>query len=103
MSSIDLNALIIIFFVALGTYTLRVSGLLLSSKFVSKEGDLKLFLDYLPSTLLLALVVPSILKEGAIGLVAAFLIFLCIYKTKSILLSLLIGVVTIALYRNFYI
>lgn len=103
MNSLDLNALLIIFIVALGTYILRVSGLLLSSKFVKEEGDLKLFLDYLPSTLLLALVVPSILKEGVIGLIAAFLIFLCMYKTKSILLSLIVGVFTIAIYRNFFI
>ncbi|MFK2823842.1 AzlD domain-containing protein [Arcobacter sp. YIC-80] len=103
MNSLDLNALLIIFIVALGTYSLRVSGLLLSSKFVKEEGDLKLFLDYLPSTLLLALVVPSILKEGVIGLIAAFLIFLCMYKTKSILLSLIVGVFTIAIYRNFFI
>ena len=99
----NLNAVLLIALVGLGTYTLRVSGLLLSSKFVKDEGRVKIFLDYLPASLLLALVIPSIIKEGMVGLVASLVIALCMYKTKSVLLSLVLGVLIVALSRNFVI
>lgn len=99
MQAIDLNALLLIFFVALGTYSLRVSGLLLSNRF-KNEGRIKIFLDFLPSTLLLALVVPSILKEGIAGLIATIFISICMYKTKNILLSMFLGVIIVAFSRN---
>jgi len=97
---LDSYSLIIIFLVALGTYSLRVSGLLLSNKF-AKEGRVKVFLDYLPATLLLSLILPSILKEGVSGIIASLCIVLCMYKTKNILLSMFLGVFIIALNRNF--
>ena len=100
MEAINLSALHIILFVSIGTYSLRVSGLLLSNKLVN-EGKIKIFLDYLPATLLLSLIVPSILKEGIVGLVATAFIALIIYKTRSILLSMIIGVGIVALSRNF--
>lgn len=96
----EINALIIIFLVALGTYGLRLSGLLLSSK-IANEGKIRIFLDYLPPTLLLSFVTPAILKEGISGIIAMFLIALCMYKTKNIFASMTIGVVTIAISRNF--
>lgn len=101
MAEVSISSLLLIALVAIGTYSLRVSGLLLSSRFVKDEGSFKVFLDHLPSTLLLALVVPSILKEGILGLVAGLVIMLCMYKTKSILLSLVLGVLIVALSRNF--
>jgi len=100
MDNITLTSLLLILGISLGTYTLRVSGLLLSNRFIENE-NVKVFLEYLPSTLLLALVVPSILKEGLAGLIAISLIVLCMYKTKSILLSMIIGVGVVALSRNF--
>lgn len=100
MLQIDSTSFLLIILIALGTYTLRVSGLLFSNK-LANIGRVKLFLDYLPSTLLLALVMPAIIKEGVIGLLASALIALCMYKTRSILLSMIIAVVFVALCRNF--
>lgn len=100
MQSIDLTALFIITLVAIGTYSLRVSGLLLSNKLVN-EGRVKIFLDYLPATLLLSLVAPAILKEGFIGVIATAIIVVCMLKTKNIFLSMLLGVLIVALSRNF--
>ncbi len=100
MESIDITALFIITLVAIGTYSLRISGLLFSNKFV-QEGKVKIFLEYLPATLLLSLVTPAILKEGITGIIAICFIALSIYKTKSILLSLVLGVAIVALSRNF--
>ncbi len=100
MLELDINALILIALVAIGTYSLRVSGLLFSSK-LANIGRAKLFLEYLPSTLLLALVMPVIIKEGVVGIFATFLIALCMYKTRSILLSMILSVLFVALCRNF--
>lgn len=96
----SLNALLIISLVSIGTYGLRVSGLLLSNKF-EKKGKMKIFLDFLPSTLLLSLIIPTIIKEGIFGLLATCCIVLCMYRTKNILLSMGLGVLIIALSRNF--
>lgn len=101
MAEVDLNALLLIGLVALGTYSLRLSGLLVSNKFVKDEGRIKIFLDYLPSTILLSLVVPSILKEGFIGVFATACIILCMYKTKNILLSMVIAVLIVAFSRDY--
>jgi len=96
----EFNSLLIILLVAFGTYFLRVSGLLLSNKIV-QEGRVKIFLDYLPSTLLISLILPSIIKEGIIGVITVFLIILCMYKTNNILLSMCLGVFILAISRNF--
>ncbi|NVJ53936.1 MAG: AzlD domain-containing protein [Campylobacteraceae bacterium] len=100
MDSFTLSALAIIFLVALGTYSLRVSGILLSSK-LSKNKNIELFLDYLPSTLLLALVFPSILKEGVAGIIASLLIVLIMYKTNNVLISMCASILFVALFRNY--
>lgn len=102
MLEVNSTSLLLIALVAIGTYTLRVSGLLFSNK-LANIGKIKLFFEYLPSTLLLALVMPAIIKEGFIGLIATLLIALCMYKTKNILLSMVIAVLFVALCRNFLI
>lgn len=100
MSEIDLKALFVIFCVALGTYSLRYFGLIFSNR-LSDEGNVKIFLDYLPATLLLSLIAPVILKEGVLGVVATIFIALCMYKTKSILASMVLGIIVVAVGRNF--
>lgn len=95
-------ALVVIFTVAAATYCLRLCGLLFSNK-LARGGRVKVFLDALPATLLIALVVPSLLKEGLLGAVVAALIALCIYATKSVVASMVLGVVVVALGRaGFY-
>ena len=101
MSDNDIFALIIIFSVAVGTYGLRLSGLLFSSK-ISNEGRIRIFLDYLPPTLLLSFVTPAILKEGIAGILAMVFIAICMHKTKNVFMSMIIGVATVAISRNFF-
>lgn len=100
MNDFTFSALLIIFLVAVGTYSLRVSGILLSSR-LSKNRNIELFLDYLPSTLLLALVFPSIVKEGVGGVLASLMIVFIMYKTKNVFLSMFLSIVFIALFRNY--
>ena len=98
---LDSTTLVLIVLVALGTYSLRVSGLLLSNV-LSKNPRVKLFLEFLPGTLLLSLVVPSIIKEGIVGVVATLLIAFIMFKTKNILLSMVLAVLFVALCRNIF-
>ncbi len=99
MQELNLNLLLIIFLVAIGTYTLRVSGLLLSNK-LRKFKNIDIFLESIPATLLIALIVPSIIKEGIVGIVASLVIVFIMYKTKNTFLAMFIGVVIVALNRN---
>ncbi len=97
-NDINLTALFIILAVAIGTYCLKVSGLLLSSKF-KKSYKINVFLETLPATLLISLILPSIIKEGLIGIVASLLVVLCMYKTNNILLSMILGMLLVAIGR----
>lgn len=100
MNTDELSALVIIFCVAIGTYSLRYFGLVFSSYFM-KNRRIKLFLDSLPGTLLISLITPAIIKEGIVGVVATLCIAICVYKTKNILFSMFVGVVIVAFGRNF--
>lgn len=99
MQELNLTLLLIIFLVATGTYTLRVSGLLLSNK-LKKFKNIDIFLESIPATLLIALIVPSIIKEGIVGILASIIIIFIMYKTKNTFLAMVIGVVIVALNRN---
>ncbi|AXH13879.1 AzlD domain-containing protein [Malaciobacter mytili] len=99
MQESNLNLLLIIFLVAIGTYTLRISGLLLSNK-LKEIKNIDIFLESIPPTLLIALIVPSIIKEGLIGVIASLFIIIIMYKTKNTFLAMFIGVLIVALQRN---
>jgi uncharacterized membrane protein len=100
MNTHELSALIVIFCVAVGTYSLRYFGLIFSGYFM-KNQKIKLFLDSLPATILISLITPAIIKEGVIGIIATWCIAICVYKTKNILFSMLVGVGIVALGRNY--
>lgn len=85
---------------ALVTYSLRFGGLMLASK-LPQSGRFKQFMDALPGTILLSLIVPGIVAAGVIGGVAAGCTAICAYKTKNAFISMLIGVLIVALYRQF--
>lgn len=93
------NIIIIILFVALGTYLLRISGLLLSTR-LKKYKYVDSLLESIPSTLLIALIIPSIIKEGFIGILASVIVIIVMIKTKNIFLSMSIGVFIIYLSKN---
>lgn len=99
MIEYEIKILLIIAIVSLGTYFLRISGLLLSNKLM-KIKNIDIFLESIPSTLLIALIVPSIIKEGLIGIIASLFVVLIMYKTKNIFISMSAGVLIIALSRN---
>lgn len=93
------NIIIIILFVALGTYLLRISGLLLSAR-LKKYKYVDSLLESIPSTLLIALIIPPVIKEGFIGILASVIVIIVMIKTKNIFLSMSIGVFIIYLSKN---
>ena len=82
------------------TYLLRFGGLMLAGR-LPRSGRWKRFMDALPGTILLSLIAPAIVSAGAWGGVGALATALCAYKTKNVLLSMLLGVVIVAFSRQF--
>ncbi len=80
---------------ALVTYGLRISGLLLAGR-LPKTGRFRTFMDTLPGTILLSLIVPAAVAAGPIGWLATIVTGLCSIKTGNVFLSMLVGVAIVA-------
>ena len=80
------------------TYLFRFGGLLLADR-LPRFGPLRSFLDALPGTILLSLVVPSAVNsgwQGVIGVVACLAVYM---TTRKLLLTMFSGVLTVYLLR----
>ena len=84
---------------ALVTYALRLGGLLLASRF-PRAGRFRKGMDVLPGALLFSLVLPSIVTEGAWGVVAGGLTALTVLRTRNPLLAMLVGMLVIFTVRK---
>ena len=92
---LDLLVWLTIFGAAAVTYSLRIGGLLLAGK-LPKTGRFKRFMDALPGTILLSLIVPAALAAGPIGWLATLCTGLCSLKTGNVFLSMIAGIVIVA-------
>lgn len=94
-------ALLTILGMALVTYLTRIGGLWLMSR-VSLSGRLKAWLEYLPGTILVAIVAPAVLGAGLAEVGAAVATLLVAVRMRNVLVSMLVGVgVVVALRRLF--
>jgi uncharacterized membrane protein len=82
------------------TYLLRIGGLMLAGRFPS-SGRIKLFMDALPGTVLISLIAPGIASAGLCGVIGALVTATCAYRTGNLLLSMLAGVIPVAVMRYF--
>ena len=98
-SSNELNIIAAILGAAMVTYTLRLGGLLLAER-MPRNTAFKSFMDALPGTILVALVVPGIIAAGWIGWAAAMLTAVSAHKTKNVLFSMLVGMAIVAVWRT---
>ncbi len=94
----DIALLLAILGAALVTYILRLGGLLLAEK-LPRTGAFNTFLEALPGTILIALVMPGIMAAGLWGWVAAALTALLDRKTGNTFVAMLVGVTIVALSR----
>ena len=83
---------------ALGTYALRLGGLLLSDRLPS-GGRFKRFMDALPGTILLSLVAPGVLAAGPWGCGAALATAACAARTGNTFLAMILGMGIVAFQR----
>lgn len=93
--TVSVNVWLVIGSVALLTYTLRLGGLLLAEK-LPKTGRFKIFMDALPGTILLSLIVPGAVNGGFLTMGAAFFVALLSMKTGNVFLSMVAGVGIVA-------
>lgn len=98
--SINVQVFATIAFAALVTYSLRLGGLMLASKLPS-SGKWKHFMDALPGTILVALIAPGIVSAGLWGGIGTLATAVCAYKTRNVIVSMLLGVAIVALHRQF--
>lgn len=94
----DLTITLAIAGAALTTYSLRLGGLLLAER-LPKNGGFKRFMETLPGTILLALVAPGIFSAGMLGGVGALATALCAWRTKNLLLAMIVGMGIVAVGR----
>jgi uncharacterized membrane protein len=80
---------------AVATYSLRLGGLLLAERLPRSRG-FKRFMETLPGTILLALVAPGIVSAGMLGGMAALATALCAWKTRNILVAMVVGMGMVA-------
>lgn len=95
------NGLITILIASAITYSFRFGGLLLADR-LPHTGPLRSFLDALPGTILVSLVVPSALNAGWQGLIGVAACLGIYFKTKNLLLTMIAGVFTVYLVRLLY-
>jgi uncharacterized membrane protein len=80
---------------AVTTYGLRLGGLLLAGR-LPKTGRFKRFMDALPGTILLSLIVPAAIAAGPAGWLATIATGVCSVKTGNVFLSMLVGIAIVA-------
>ena len=95
----DISLAIAVAGAALVTYGLRLGGLLLSEK-LPRTGAFKVFLESLPGTILVSLVIPGIVAAGGWGWAAALVTVVLARKTGNTFVAMLAGVVVVALTRH---
>ena len=83
---------------ALATYATRVSGLYLMRGVVVK-GRLKAALDALPPAILMGVIAPTILTTGIAETIAAALTAAAAFMRLPLLVTTLIGVISVVLLR----
>jgi uncharacterized membrane protein len=83
---------------ALVTYGLRLGGLLLAGR-LPQNGGFRRFMDALPGTILLSLVAPGIASAGVLGGAAALATALCAWRTRNVLVAMVVGMGIVAVGR----
>ena len=88
------SAALVIVGMALVTYLTRMSGLWLLSRLTLSQR-MKAWSGYLPGTVIVAIVAPSVLTTSVAETGAAAITLLVAARTRNVLLAMLVGVGTV--------
>src|SRR5690348_2102053 len=88
------EVLVTVLGMALVTYATRVGGLVLVSR-VKLSGRAERWLTQLPGAVLIAIVVPEVIKSGIAGMVAGLITVVVAWRSSSMLLAMVLGVLSI--------
>jgi uncharacterized membrane protein len=95
---ISLPTLIAILAMACVTYATRISGLAFMSR-VKLSKRMEAWLRYIPGTILVSLVAPTVLTDGPAEALAALATALIAWRTRNLLLAMLVGVGVVLILR----
>lgn len=99
LPEIEPQVLLAIGCAAMVTYSLRLGGLLLASRFPC-TGRFRQGMNALPGAMLFSLVIPAIVAEGVWGLMAGGMMALIMLRTRNSLLAMLAGMLLILASRK---
>jgi uncharacterized membrane protein len=97
--SVHPSALLAIVLMAIVTYATRAGGYWIMGR-VTLSPRVAAMLAYLPGAVLTALVVPAVLEEGIVGVVALVATAATMRWRNNLLLAMVAGIVTIQLMRH---
>jgi uncharacterized membrane protein len=98
MFSVDATTMLAIIGMGVATYTTRLSGLLLMRGVIVK-GRLKAALDAVPPAVLMAVIAPTIFMSGIANALAAFVTGVAAYFRLPLLVTILVGMTSVVLFR----
>jgi uncharacterized membrane protein len=96
--TVDHQTLLAIVGMALVTYALRAGGLWLLGR-VTLSGRVEAWFRYVPGTVLISLIAPGVLANGAPGAIAAAATVGVAARTGNALLAMVAGVLTVLITR----
>ena len=94
------NALLVIAAMTLVTYATRAGGIWFMG-FMPMTARVEAFLRYLAGSVLVALLVPAVVRGGSAAFVAVGVSLAAMFLIRRSLLSMALGVVAAALFRAF--
>jgi uncharacterized membrane protein len=96
--NVDVITVLAIICMGLATYTTRISGLLLM-RGVEVKGRMKAALDAVPAAVLMAVITPTVFMTGKAEMLAAVATAIAAFLRLPLLVTILIGVVSVVLLR----
>lgn len=97
--TIHASALLAIALMALVTYACRAGGYWLMGR-VTMSRRVEVGLTYLPGAVLISLVAPAMVDEGAPGVVAVAMTAVAMRRTNNLLVAMVAGIGTVWLLRH---
>jgi uncharacterized membrane protein len=96
--SVDASTMLAIIGMGVATYTTRLSGLMLMRGVVVK-GRLKAALDAVPPAVLMAVIAPTVFMSGIAETLAAGVTAVAAYLRAPLLVTILVGMGSVVLFR----